>query len=142
METITQVKNRIKEIKDVVTDDKDYIREIIESMANDEDDFYVNDYRFISKDAIDEIMVDELLSDEYFLGCCSAWFIADMTDLDISDVEKAQKDENFTLLGCLMAKNIKEVQEEMVSLDGYGHHFNHYDGNEEEIGNYYVFRSN
>ena len=41
-----------------------------------------------------------------------------------------------------MAKEIDEVQGKMVSYDGYGHHFSHYDGSEIEITDYYVFRVN
>jgi len=136
-----------KELKNIITDlkqnfDKDERKEIIENMQNEETDFEVADYRFIHKDNIDEILKDELLSDEYMLGCFSACFIADITGLDYNIVEKAQKAENFELLGALMAQKIDDVVDGFISNDGYGHHFGHYDGTEYETGEYYYFRIN
>ena len=127
-----------KELKE--TFDLSERREIIESM--DQDDFHVGDYRFINMDEIDAIQRDELSSDTYMLGCFTAWFISDITGLDLDVVEKAQKDESFELLGALMEKEIDKVQEQYSSMDGYGQHFNHYDGNQDEIGNFYMFRTN
>ena len=130
-------------IKDLTIDfDKDERKEIIQNMIDDKIDFEVSNYRFIYKNSIDEIMKDELLSDTYILGCCNAWFIAEITEIDHDIIEKAQKAENFVLLGELMAKNIEEVQEKMVQYDGYGHHFGHYDGRENETEEYYYFRVN
>jgi len=136
----SQVKKYLKELKDNF--DKEERKEIMQNIIDDESDFEVADYRFIHRNFIDEVMKDELLSDTYILGCCNSWFIAEIIDLDCDIIEKAQKDENFTLLGELMAKNIEEVQEKMVSYDGYGHHFGHYDGNENEVEDYYYFRVN
>ena len=55
-----------------------------------------------------------------------------------------QKAEAFEGLGALLAQHIDEVQEDMVRYDGYGHHFNHWNGSEMEItlnGElYHVFR--
>lgn len=130
----------LKEIKGIDEFDAGQRREIIEAMEQSQDDFTVGDYRFIRMDAIDGILKDELLADEYILGCFNAWFVADITGLDTVTVEKAQKSENFELLGALMAKNIEAVVEGYVSADGYGHHFNPYNGDELEVGEYYAFR--
>jgi hypothetical protein len=104
------------------------------------------EYRLIDALEIDTIMKDELLADTYILGCCNAWFISDMTGLDIETIERAQKNESFELLGCLMEKNIDEVQQGMASADGYGHHFSSYDGSEIEFHadgkDWYLFRTN
>lgn len=134
------IKQTIKELKDNF--DKEERKEIINNMLEEETDFEVSDYRFIHKDNIDEIMKDELSSDTYILGCFNAWFIADITGLDCDIIEKAQKAENYELLGELMLKNIDEVVEGYISSDGYGHHFGHYDGNENETEDYYYFRVN
>ena len=134
------IKNTIKELKDNF--DKEERKEILQNMLDENDDFEVSGYRFINKNSIDEIMKDELLSDTYVLGCCTSWFIAEILDLDSDIIEKAQKEENFVLLGELMAKQIDEVQEKMVQYDGYGHHFGHYDGDENETNEYYYFRIN
>ncbi len=133
------VKGIAKELSDFDREEK---KEIIQNMLNDEDDFEVGDYRFISNDKIDNIQVDELSSDTYILGCFTAWFIADITGLDLDVIEKAQKDESFELLGQLMLKEIEKVQEKYSSADGYGHHFASYDGHEHEAGDYYYFKIN
>jgi hypothetical protein len=113
---------------------------------DDGDEFSVEvdggDYRLIREGDIDKIMEDELDDDHYMLGCCSAWFIADITGLTTEDVEKAQKADSMKVLGALMAKDLELVQQRMASEDGYGHYFNHYDGNEYEAGGWYIFRTN
>ncbi len=114
-------------------------KEIVKYMEESEKDFEVDDIRFIHSESIDQIQKDELSNDTYSLGCFQAYFIADITGLDYSVVEKAQETESFDLLGELMLQKIDEVQKVYSSLDGYGHHFNYYDGNEQEIGEYLVF---
>ena len=111
----------------------------------DEDDFTVDGYRFIAADEIDSIMQDELLGDEYILGCFNAWFIADILGMPQDAVEKIQKAEAYEGLGALMAQHIEEVQQKYVSADGYGHHFARYDGHEHQVEvngrDFYVFRT-
>ena len=117
-------------------------REAISSVDNLIDDFEVGNYRFIKSEAIDEIMQEELLSDLYVLGGCTPWFIAEITGLDTDAIEKAQAKDSYEVLGALLAKDIETVQSKMVQYDSYGHHFNHYDGNEIEWNDYYIFRTN
>lgn len=116
-------------LKDELEFDNDMIKEVFENHDQGEFDFEVNDYRFIHKDHIDEIMKDELLSDEYVLGCFTAWFIADIlgesTGLTYQDIEDMQKAEQYSALGRMLSKHIDEVQKKYVSCDGYGHHFAH-----------------
>lgn len=100
------------------------------------------EYRFIETGDIDSIMEAELDDDHYLLGCCSAWFIADITGLTVDEVEKAQKADSMAVLGALMAKDIEAVQGRMASEDGYGHYFSGYDGNEYETKHWHVFRTN
>lgn len=140
--TFTHVKE-IKSFCENLDTEPDY-REVVDNIADGNNDFQVGDYRFIESCSIDEIQKEELLEDNYMLGCFSAWFIADITGLNLHDVAKAQKNESFELLGTLMAQKIDEVQEEYSRLDGYGHHFAHYDHNEHELdvdgSTYHVFR--
>ena len=121
-------------LKDLLGDDW---RAYAEAIAEGETDITCPDgsseHRMILAAEIDTVMKEELLADEYILGCCSAWFIADITDLDFDTIEKAQKNDEMTILGALMAHHIDEAQEQMVNHDGYGHHFNHWDGSEDEI---------
>lgn len=135
------LKNDLRDLKEMGFS-KDERKEIFKNIDIGEVDFEIGNYRFISKNDIDEIMKDELSSDTYMLGCFTAWFISDITGLDYNTVEKAQKNESYELLGELMLKNIDDVVDKYISYDGYGHHFSHYDGSEAEIENYYIFRIN
>ena len=125
--------------------DREDCCKIMHEMRDDSDDFEVANHRFIKADGIDQIMQDELSSDTYTLGCFAPWFIADILDISTDAVEKIQKANAYDAydgLGEMMLPHIAKVQAEYASADGYGHHFNHYDGNEDEIGQYYVFRVN
>jgi hypothetical protein len=121
-------------------------RELVENVIDENDDFEIENYRFIKESEIDEIQQRELKDDLYILGCFQAWFIADNTDLSLRVVEALQKAEAFEELGELMIDDIETIQREYARTDGYGHHFNRYDGNENEIVlndiNYYYFRTN
>ncbi len=120
------------------------VRETIEHINDDENDFTVDDHRFIRADDIDEIMCGELEGDEYMLGCFNAWFLADILNTTTEAIEAMQKAEAYEGIGKMVLGNNKlaELQQAYVSADGYGHHFAHYDGNEDEIGKYLVFRVN
>lgn len=142
--TLTQVKQIRGYCDDLNIDDW---KEVVKNIAEDENDFEVDNFRFIAADAIDEIQQDELKSDEYILGCFNAWFIADNCNIPLRAVEALQKAEAYQELGEMMIENgIEELQDEYQRLDGYGHHFNHYDGNTHEIFingvDYYAFRIN
>jgi len=129
----------LRTIKNLLND----YREAWEQVAVDEVDFEVDSYRFIHKDNIDAIMCEELESDEYVLGCFNAGFIAEHTDIPLAMIEACQKSDAFQAIGeaILNGGHISDIQEAYASADGYGHHFNHWDGSEEMIGDYYVFRT-
>lgn len=122
--------------------DFDAIMEVIQEMNDANEDFEVNDYRFIHTDEIDQIQQDELTGDLYILGCFTDWFIAETTNIDLAVIQALQKAEASEELGKLMEPHIEEIQSKYASMDGYGHHFNHYDGNEIELGDYHIFRTN
>ena len=120
-------------------------RELAENIG--EIDFEIDNYRFIQSEHIDKIQQEELSNDEYILGCFNDWFISSNCDIDIDVVQALQKAEAYEALGKLMLKNgIEDLQSEYASVDGYGHHFAHYDGEGIEIqidGTwYYYFRTN
>jgi len=100
-----------------------------------EDDFEVNDYRFIKYTAIDKIQQEELGGDEYILGCFNPSFLADVLNIDMDVIEAMQKAEAYEAIGKLVLSldKLEELQQEYSSDDGYGHHFGHYDGNEHEL---------
>lgn len=118
-------------------------KEVIENIESDEDDFEVDGVRFINDSAIDEIQQKELLSDLYCLGCFNANFLSGYLPLDANDIKNIQNAGAYEAIGKLAANQIKDIQQGYASADGYGHHFNSYDGNKEELsinGNlYHVF---
>lgn len=124
-------------------------REVIEKVQDRGEDFTVEngslEVRFIAADEIDRIQAQELESDLYVLGCFNAWFIADQCNWPVELVEAAQQGEAFEALGQAIVNTccMVEFAQAYSSADGYGHHFNHYDGDYVEINmdgvNYYVF---
>ena len=101
-------------------------------------------YRVIHRDHIDKIQQDELESDPYVLGCFNASFIADHTDLSLDIVEALQSGDKYEALGKHIIENglIEAIQDGYSSADGYGHHFAHCDGEQQEFGPLYLFRTN
>ena len=124
------------------------VEEFVENVMDGEDDFTVGNYRYINEDAIDRIMQEELSGDEWMLGNFNAWFLADVLDIDCDVIEEMQKCEAYGAIGKLvMSMNkLEELQEKYASADGYGHHFNHWDGSEEmisfngDIPSFYMFK--
>jgi len=120
-------------------------RDVFNAITCHEQDFEIDKVRFIDTDSIDEIQQEELGGDEYILGCFNADFLSDILSLSVEVIESIQKAEGFEALGKMVLEmdKLEELQEQYASADGYGHHFNHYDGNEEELffaGNiYHVF---
>lgn len=124
--------------------DETELETIGDHIGNDDTDFEVGNYRFIHQDEIDEIQQQELSSNLYMLGCFNADFIADNTNLTYNIVKALQKAELYEAIGeAIMDGNYLEaMQSEYARLDGYGHHFAHYDHDTHEYGEYYVFRTN
>lgn len=124
----------IREFCDGLTSTPDW-RETVGHIVDGDSDFEVDGVRFINSDSIDEIQQDEISSDLYCLGCFNDWFIADVTGIDVDVIQAMQKAEAFEAIGKLIISlgKLQELQSEYASADGYGHHFNSYDGNEEEL---------
>jgi hypothetical protein len=124
---------QIKQFCDSLTSMPDW-REVLELINMGEDDFTVDNVRFIETDSIDSILEDELASDEYVLGCFNAWAIAHATDWPIALIEAAQKGEQFEEIGKAMTgEHVAALADILVRNDGYGHHFNSYNFGEEEF---------
>ncbi len=131
-----------REIKELVGDDW---REAAEEIRSGEHDFEVSGYRFIRESELLDIMVEELESEAYVLGCFSDWAIADATGWPAALIEAAQSKEAFEALGeAIIAEgHTRKLAERYAQLDGWGHHFAHWDHNEDEIaGGFYAFRVN
>ncbi len=131
---------QMKQLKEIADGNFDAVRDAI-------CDGWDSDIRIIHRDEIDEAMKEELESDPYTLGCFNASFLADIEtlNLDREFIEKLQESEAFEAIGELIIRTpgaLEEIVEDYARLDGYGHHFSHYDGDEHEVGNYYAFRIN
>ena len=139
---LSQFRN-IKELSNELDID---FRELTEQITDENDDFEIDNYRFIKVSEIDLIQQNELKDDLYSLGCFNADFIEDNTNLSLKVIQALQKAEAFEELGELMLDDIETLQSEYSRLDGYGHHFGRYDGNEYEITlnnvEYYYFKIN
>ena len=118
-------------------------RDACSSIIDGETDFTVGNYRFIEVNAIDDVLAEELVSDEYVLGCFDARFLAGVTGFPLSMIEACQKAEAFAAIGEAIIKggHVNAVARAYAEADGYGHHFNSYDGEQEEAGDYYIFRT-
>ena len=151
MTTLLKIAHELKKVCEV--SDPSEIREAVTMIApckisQGDDDVRVTldgcEWRFIREDAIDSIMQDELRSDEYILGCFNDTFLAHVLDIDIDVIQAMQKAEAFEAIGKLVLSTgkLKELQEEYVFADGYGHHFGHYDGYEYNLSSqpYYAFK--
>ena len=110
-------------------------REVIQSVLDGEDDFEVDNVRFIADDVIDEIQTEELGDDEYALGCFNSCFLSDILDIDEDVIEAMQEAEAFEAIGKLIKSlgRLGDLQAAYSNDDGYGHYFNSYDAGEEEI---------
>ena len=121
-------------------------KKVINNVINENNDFEIDNYRFIHEDSIDEIQCDELKSDTYILGCFNADFLADIINIPYKAIIALQKADCYSELGEICLDYVDEIQQEYIRLDGYGHHFAHYDSNTIQdilsISGYYVFRIN
>lgn len=114
-------------------------KEVVTEIESGSCDFEVNNVRFIKYENILEIMADEIFNgDDYILGCFNAGFIAQNSNLNYELVKACQDAEAFQAIGKALNDTLTQDEKESfcaeyARADGYGHHFNHYDGNCEEI---------
>lgn len=142
----SQIKEIYQELEEIGIDDK---KEALTNMLETEKDFEIDNYRFINANHIDSIQQEELESDPYTLGCFNADFITDNTDLSYDIVLALQDGEKYEAIGNHVIDNncVQAVQEEYARLDGYGHHFAHYDHETHGVilpgvADYHIFRIN
>lgn len=123
-------KTALKFALDIKADDiRTFARSIMEEYesAKDDTDFFTDtdegEYRFIHKDAIDEIFreeIEQLADDCYNL--------------------KRMKKQMGNLAKYFNFDYDKFVED--AKMDGFGHHFSSYDGSEYENADWYMFRLN
>lgn len=140
---IRDLKRWLKSLKEI---DIEYhsIKEIISQISASIVDFEIANYRFIHHNKIDLVLADELGSDLYILGCFNADFISEQTNLPLEMIESCQQAESYEAIGkgILMTCGIESFVQSYVSIDGYGNYFATYDGNEIELEDYIIFRTN
>ena len=138
--------SQLRDVKNLSNELDIDFRELTEQITDENDDFEIDNYRFIKVSEIDTIQQDELKSDLYSLGCFNTSFIAENTNIPYNAIVALQKADAYESLGEMMEDDIEAIQEEYSRLDGYGHHFGRYDGNEYEITlndvYYYYFKVN
>ena len=109
-------------------------REVVEKILSGGQDFEVDGVRFIHDDVILSVLADELTNDEFILGCFAAGCIAEATGWPEVLITTVQKAEAYAEIGAAMdADQVRKLAEIYSSADGFGHHFNRYDGSEEEL---------
>ena len=109
-------------------------RDVVEKILSGIQDFEVGGVRYIHADVILSVLVEELTNDEYILGCFAAGCIAEATGWPAVLIEAAQKGGAYAEIGAAMdADQVRRLAEIYSSADGFGHHFNVYDGGEEEL---------
>ena len=108
-------------------------KEVLEKVLDDDSDFRVSDVRFIGESSIDEIQRDEMSGDLYMLGCFNADFLSAYLPIDSDDIKAIQETGKYEIVGKMALEHIEEIQQGYAGADGYGAHFNSYDGGEEYI---------
>lgn len=138
--------SNLKVVIEFCKDNSIDFKETINNIIDENSDFEIDKYRFIHEDNIDQIQCDELKADTYILGCFNADFLADIIPIPYKAIIAMQKADCYSEIGEICENYIEEIQQEYSRLDGYGHHFARYDGNEIDdilnISGYYVFRVN
>jgi len=142
--TISEAKNIINISNDLYICKYD----LLENVKNEECNFEVDNYTFITEEEALKEVINMYRGDEYILGCFYASFIDDYIFLDIDDIIALQEANQYQVIGKLILNsgNINEMMQEYIRLDGYGHALNSYDGNYEELNinniDYIVYRNN
>jgi len=138
--------SNLKAIIEFCKDNSIDFKTVINNIIDEDSDFEVDNYRFIHEDEIDAIQCEDLKSDTYILGCFNADFLVDIINVPYNAIIALQKACCYIELGEMCLDYVEEIQREYSRLDGYGHHFAHYDSNEINdilsISGYYVFRVN
>lgn len=127
---VNQLKKHLMGDSTYDTENMDFdIEEILESMEV-YSDFTYEDYRYISSEAIFDILVVEL-ADPEIIGYFNSSFLAELLDIPEEIVESTCQADKGELIGSIIIQEglVGKLAEEYIRIDGYGHHFAHYDGN-------------
>lgn len=117
----------------------------LESMR-DEGDSWCSlslDWRYIHAAVVDDVLVEELEQDPYYLGCFNPSFLSGITGLSEEIIKLIQNAKAFQDLGQWILDQglVEDLAAEYKTADGYGHHFAHYDGETVELaGGWLAFR--
>jgi len=110
----------------------------------DGEDYPHTDYRIFTEEDAREEVYNMHEGDYYMLGSFFASFIEDYICLDAETIETLQASEAYEGIGkaIMNSGNFKDMMDEYIRLDGYGHALNSYDGNHEELEDLIIVRIN
>lgn len=110
---------------------------VYSSTADFTADLNGNEYRFIHNGIIDDVIATDLKDDPYHLGCFNADFLCHYIPLSADQIKHVQDAEGYEAIGFLVLAHgeLDELVSDMISADGYGHYFNHWNGDEIELNN-------
>ena len=111
-----------------------YKRELFDFVASENENFEVDNYRFLTKNEALKECINMYQYDEYILGCFNPSFIEDYIALDYDDIKILQEAEQYDIIGRLILNSgkLEEMMAEYIRLDGYGYALNSYDGDNSE----------
>ncbi|WP_422023376.1 hypothetical protein [Pyruvatibacter mobilis] len=117
-------------------------RDVAELMANGTDFFAAaGDYWLLEEKAV-EVLAEQLEGDPYVLGCFHAEFLADVTGWPSALIKAAQESDPGTqALGEMIIQEGKteRLAECYIAADGAGHHFNSWDGSEQDPSEWFGY---
>lgn len=124
-----------KFLEDTFCPDEVDFEAIIDCLMTQDDDFTVDEVRFISEGTIDETLGQEISET---LGYFNADFIAEHSPMPYEAAKALQEANEHEALGSALRAMLDSEQltafaEAYASHDGYGHHFNSYDGSTYEV---------
>ncbi len=128
----------LKEIRALLIDDADNLREFIENARSGLNSFTVDEYLFCrDEDVARNMIIEQLDSDAYHMGCCSPMALADVTGLDPDVFTILHDAEAFEAAGKIVIAmdKVADLADICIAWDGAGHMLSCYDGEEIELGN-------
>ena len=137
-----KTKENLREFTEFLRDDLELNleqrREFSDNVEAEVSDFELGNYRFIRFHDIEDIMVDELSSDAYILGCFNDYFLAGILDVPVEVIQTLQTHDSYEAIGEWLIQQdlVPELVDNYVLADGY-QHFAHYDGTWDDLNDYY-----
>lgn len=100
-------------------------KEVAEKIINEKDFFEVDNYKFISENEIDKLMIKELDADPWEIGYIDRKILSDSTTLSIEIIDFLKESSKENLIGNHIIENseVKLLQKNYVKNCGYNAYF-------------------